>query len=65
VTVWGEVVGDDVELLAEPPGAQSLEEVEELDVAFAAPDPVVDLPGGQVECGEHVHDAVPAVVGRP
>ncbi|MCC8245484.1 hypothetical protein [Saccharothrix luteola] len=44
-------------------GAQDLEEFEELAVSFAAPDAVVDLPGGQVERGEHVHDAVPAVVG--
>jgi hypothetical protein len=45
--------------LVEPPGAQGLEQVEELAVAFAAPDPVVDLPSGQVECGEHVHHALP------
>jgi hypothetical protein len=40
-------VTDDVELLAWPPGAEGLEEAEELAVAFAVPDPVEDLAAGQ------------------
>lgn len=48
-----------------PAGAQGLEQLEELTVAFTGPDPVEDLAGGQVEGGEHVHDAVVAVVGGP
>jgi hypothetical protein len=51
--------------LAWPAASQALEEAEELARAFPVPDPVVDLPGGQVQAGDHVPDTVVTVVGRP
>ncbi|MDH6142396.1 hypothetical protein P3T35_004418 [Kitasatospora sp. GP30] len=45
--------------------AHSLEQAEELAPPFPLADPVVDLAGGQVEGGEHVHHTVVPVVRGP
>ena len=39
-------VQDQMERLSWPAASQAFEEVEELDRAYAVPDPIVDLPGG-------------------
>jgi hypothetical protein len=63
VLVRGEVVEHYIQPVVWPPVAQGLQKRQELPPSFAGPDPVVDLPGGQVEGADQVHDPVVAVVG--
>src|SRR4051812_41191719 len=63
--VWGEVVADHVQPPGREAAAELAEEVEELAAAFAVAEPVEQLPGGQIEPGEHVPDSAVAAVGGP
>jgi hypothetical protein len=52
VSVRGEVVQDQIQLLAGPAGAQGLEERQKLGYPFAVTDTVEQFAGGQVEGGQ-------------
>lgn len=63
--VRGEVIDDQVQLLAWPSGPEEFEEGQELPPALALADPVGDLPGGKVQGSEHVPHPTGAPVGSP